>query len=270
MEHERVLDDVCAWASEEENVRLAVLTGSAARGADALTPLSDLDVELYVRDPAPLLDGRDWYRRFGRVLVVEELENPGWHPTRLVHYVDGKIDFMVAPKSAAAGGVAYARPYRVLVDKDGLAGRLTAGPEPATSPPRAAEFEACIDDFFAAALMCAKCVARDEPWMAKVRDWDLKQELLRMLAWDHRARHGWSYDTWHAGGHLREWMDPDLADAVSACWAGFPVAEAGRALAASVSLFSMLGRRTAAALGLEPFDDAPVRREVDRILAPAG
>src|SRR5437867_9426032 len=118
MDQSRVLDDVRGWASADENVRLVVLTGSVASTDGAADELSDLDIELYVVDPGPLLDRRDWYQPFGQVLVVEELENPDWHPTRLIYYVDGKIDFMVAEVEAVKRGVEYDRPYRVLVDKD--------------------------------------------------------------------------------------------------------------------------------------------------------
>lgn len=113
--------------------------------------------------------------------------------------MNGMIDFMIAPLNAATNGVPYTRPYRVLVDKDGLGVHLAAAPDPAARPPTAAEFLACSNAFYAAALMCAKCIVRDEPWMAKLRDWDLKTELLRMIVWDHKARYGWDYDAWHNG-----------------------------------------------------------------------
>jgi hypothetical protein len=83
MDQGRVLDDVRHWASTDENVRLVVLTASVAREGHAADELSDLDIELYVLDTAPLLNHREWYQRFGQVLVVEELQNPDWHPTRL-------------------------------------------------------------------------------------------------------------------------------------------------------------------------------------------
>ncbi len=201
----RVLDDLRTWASADDNVRLLVLTGSLAREEGALDELSDLDIELYARDPQLLLDRRDWYHRFGEVRVVEELENPGWHPTRLIYYVDGKIDFMIAGVEAAKRGLGYDRPYRVLVDKDDLGKRLHAVPLHA-GPPRAAEFSTCINCFYAAALMCARGIVRDEPWMAKVRDWDLKTQLLQMIEWDHKSRYGWDFDTWHLGIHMRQWM----------------------------------------------------------------
>ena len=81
---------VVRWADADANIRTVVLNGSVVQGDH--DPLSDLDVELYVRDPSELLVRRDWYDQFGELLFVEELSNPGWIPTRLLYLVDGKID----------------------------------------------------------------------------------------------------------------------------------------------------------------------------------
>jgi aminoglycoside 6-adenylyltransferase len=266
MDHQRILDQARSWASADENVRLVVLTGSLADESEPGDGLSDLDIELYVREPRLLLDRGGWYHRFGQVLVVEELENPDWHPTRLVYYVDGKIDFMVASVRAAERSVGYDRAYRVLLDKDGLGDRLYRAPR-TTQPPTEEEFSTCVHWFYAAALMCAKSIVRDEPWMAKARDWDSKLELLRMIEWDHKARYGWDYDTWHLGVHMRRWMDADIAEALGKCWADFSAGNMTSALSASMALFDHLVKRTAAALGCRPFDGDPVHGEIDRILA---
>jgi aminoglycoside 6-adenylyltransferase len=268
VDHARVLADVVAWAEGEENVRLVVVTGSLARAPDEAHALSDLDVELYVREPRDLLGRREWYRTFGEVLVVEELENPGWHPTRLVYYVDGKIDFMIGGVTAAEGGVAYGRPYRVVVDKGGLGSRLRLEPEKRRPPDRDA-FLRCVNWFWAAALMAAKDIVRDEPWKAKMRDRDLKDELLLMIEWDHRARYGPGFDTWHLGTRMRRWMDADILDALERCWSSFALDETRSALLASVALFDRVATRTAAALGLDRFDATRVRAEVERILGAA-
>ncbi len=265
VDHRRALDDLVAWASSNDNIRLLVLTGSLARNPEESDPLSDVDVELYVRQPATLLESRYWYSTFGDVLAVEELENEGWHPTRLVYYVDGKIDFMIAPVNALDQGVSYVRGFRVLIDKDGLGARLSGDAASAT-PPTAEEFRRCVDWFAAAAIMTAKAVVRDEPWMAKRRDEDLKEELLRMTEWDHRSRHGWGFDTWHLGVHMRTWMDADVQASLERCWGRFALGETAAALEASIRLFERLGRRTANALGVGGFDLRPVRTEVDRIL----
>lgn len=49
MEQLRMLDELRSWASEDDNIRLVVLTGSFARGDAAADALSDLDIELYSR-----------------------------------------------------------------------------------------------------------------------------------------------------------------------------------------------------------------------------
>jgi aminoglycoside 6-adenylyltransferase len=103
MDQMTVLQQVIAWARREDTVRVVVLTGSVARGEGAFDEWSDLDIELYVSNPSALLDHDTWYEQFGEVLVVEALENPGWHPTPLVYYADGKIDFIIAPTLRNAG-----------------------------------------------------------------------------------------------------------------------------------------------------------------------
>jgi aminoglycoside 6-adenylyltransferase len=268
MNQQRVLQHLLDWAADAANIRVVVLTGSMARGPEYVHPLSDVDVELYVSDPAALLADATWYTRFGEVLVVEALPNPGWHPTRLVYYVDGKIDFMIAPVRALAT-TRYDRPFHVLLDKDGVATQLSSAPATAASPPAEDEFLECIHWFYAAAIMFARCIVRDEPWQAKVRDWDLKQQLLRMIEWDHKARYGWAYDTWSRGKRLKEWMDPDLLADLGASWSGFGGADNARALLRSMELFERLTRRTADVIGYAPFDANPVRDEVGRILAMA-
>ncbi|MBV9173038.1 MAG: aminoglycoside 6-adenylyltransferase [Chloroflexi bacterium] len=53
----------------------------------------------------------------------------------------------------------------------------------------------------------------------------MKQQLLRMLEWDHKARYGWAYDTWSRGKRLKEWIDPDVLADLDPCWSGFGTAD---------------------------------------------
>jgi aminoglycoside 6-adenylyltransferase len=118
MDHDHVLNLIITWAKAEGNVRALVLTGSAARG-DA-HELSELDIEVYAAEPSKLSDDNSWYAQFGAVLVVEALANPAWHPTRLIYYVGGKIDFMVAPIATLAASI------RSRIPRSGGRGRLQA------------------------------------------------------------------------------------------------------------------------------------------------
>jgi aminoglycoside 6-adenylyltransferase len=114
--------------------------------------------------------------------------------------------------------------------------------------------------------MMAKCIVRGEPWMAKVRDVGANTQLLQMIEWDHKARHGWDYDTWHLGAHMHEWMDSEIVTALETCWADFSTHNMEAALSASVALFDRLRARVATVLRIEQFDSVPVRREIDRLL----
>ena len=263
MDQKRVLDDVVAWATEDPNIRLLVVTGSFARGDH--DDLSDLDIELYVRETHSLLEETAWFERFGEVLVTEALENPGWHPTRLVYYVDGKIDFMIAPVLALAEGIAYDVSYLVMVDKDAREKRLE--PTVGVAPPSLDEFRVCINWFYAAAIQYAKAVVRDDPWPVKTRDADLKERLLQMIEWDHGVRTGWAERPPHNGTRLSEWTAPEVAGAVVACWSDFSTERSGDALRASVDLFDRLTERVAAALGFHEETGGKASAEVQRLLA---
>lgn len=126
MDQESAVEEITRWALADDNIRAVVLTGSIARGDQ--DDLSDVDIELYLRDPSDLLNRRDWYNRFGDLLAVEELPNPGWVPTRLLYLVDGKIDFAIGDLGSF-GASTYSRPFRVLVDKDRRADALAEAQE---------------------------------------------------------------------------------------------------------------------------------------------
>lgn len=264
--HATILQQVVDWARSEENLRAAVLTGSVARGDGEFDELSDLDIELYVNDPTALLDHTAWYEQFGEVLVVEALENRGWHPTRLVYYADSKIDFMIAATSALAAGVLYDRPFRVLLDKDSIEPRFGRRPPGHAAPPTANEFLGCIQGFYAAIIMWTKYLIRDDPWSAKVRDWDSKRFLLQMVEWDSKARSGWTVDTWRCGAHLRGWAAPDVVSQMDACWSGLSRDGSAHSIRMSISLFEALSSRTARALGMERFDSSRILWRVHELL----
>ncbi|MDJ0322020.1 aminoglycoside 6-adenylyltransferase [Pseudarthrobacter sp. PS3-L1] len=262
MDYEKVIDVLTKWAQNNDNVRALVLTGSAA--AHETHPLSDRDIEIYATDPAPLLADDSWWDQLGDVLVVERLETPNWHPARLVYYIGGKLDLTVI-RADTLPIIRYERPFTVLVDKDGLveSRHLTA----VASLPAEATVEEQVNWGYAAALMCAKAIVRDEPWSTKIRDLDLKAALLTIIEWDHQVRHGLDYDVRFLGSHMRQWMDPDIQQALEQCWGHFNATDSTKALRASIALFAALSTRITDALSYQPFDHDRVHREIDAILA---
>ena len=148
-----------------------------------------------------------------------------------------------------------ARFHAAAYDKDQAAGQL---PVVAAhlAPPSEAEFSECVNWFYAAAIMGARCVVRSEPWLGKARDWDAKAEMLKMIQWDHRARYGADFQTWYLGKHLDRWMDADVREDLDRCWGAFPIQDAPAALVATVELYDKLCLRAAVALGLATVSNA--------------
>lgn len=263
MDYEEVIDKLTSWATRNDAVRAMVLTGSAA--AHQSHPLSDRDIEIYVTEPARLLEDESWWDQLGEVLVVERLPNPGWHPTRLVYYAGGKIDFSIIPADALPT-VRHDRPFTVLLDKDGLASSLSQVAAEVSLPDQAT-FDERLNWGYAAALMEAKAIVRDEPWSAKLRDGDLKESLLILIEWDHLARYGLDYDVRFLGSRMRQWMDPDVQEDLERCWGRFDARDSADALRSSVSLFGKVAVRVAQVLGFESFDHGRLSQEVETILA---
>lgn len=252
---------VVAWAQSDDNVRVLLLSGSTVRGdADSL---SDLDLELYVRDPEPLLRTTGWYERFGEVLVVEALENPGWMPTRLVYYVGGKLDFAIA--DAEALQERRTTPFEVLVDKDGRAAAVSYAPATADRVD-ATDLRTVVHWFWAAAIMCAKGLARDDLWRAHTRLTDVQANLLRLVEWDHKVRYGWSYDTAFAGKNLKQWADPGVLAELQQAFARLDERDMRRALDAAIGLFVRLSHHVESVVTGPAFDHSRPAAEVQRIL----
>ncbi|WP_430592084.1 aminoglycoside 6-adenylyltransferase [Humidisolicoccus flavus] len=260
MDYQRTIDHLIEWAASDSNVRAVVLTGSAAEGT--AHPLSDRDLELHVRDAAPLTRDDSWWSELGEVLAVERLENAEGHTTRLVYYVGGKLDFTLIPVGASSGQ--YDRPFSVLLDKDGVTEGFALIAAAITAPTQEA-FDECCNWAAAAAIMAAKAIVRDEPWSEMIRWRDFSDELLRMIEWEHSARDDGARDVRFLGSRMRTWMDPELQRTLVENAPRFGQDNA-HSLIALLTLFTQLASRVAAAAGLQAFALDHVRAEVLRIL----
>ncbi|VDS08534.1 Aminoglycoside 6-adenylyltransferase [Paracoccus haematequi] len=265
MDYDSVLRDIINWARSDRNIRCVVLTGSAAAASDH--PLSDRDIEIHLRDPKALERDDYWWNALGTVLAVEKLEDADGQPTRLIYYSGGKLDFTLVDVTVASG--VYDRPFRVLLDKDGAAQKFRRSKPPAALPDQET-YDECVNWASAAALMTAKAIVRNEPWSVKIRDSDLKSELLRMIEWDHLLRYGGSRDVRYLGTRMRQWMDTETQKRLEGCWATFSLIDSERALIASHQLFHELAAKVAIARGLIGFDHEAVRAEMSDILTTAG
>jgi aminoglycoside 6-adenylyltransferase len=264
------LEEVSRWAAERPDVRAAVLIGSQARAHAPADAASDVDVALFVDEPASYLDDPAWLDRFGeQLLSFREPTAVGGFEERRVLFRDGlEVDFAIVPAAVAAeippeaDGV-FARGFRVLY-ADGVSFPEREPSSIETPPPTQERFDQLVNDFWYHLLWSAKKLWRGEVLVAKQACDGLLTGLLVELA---RWRSGES-DTWHGVRFFERWAGDDLVEALRPTFASYDAHDVARALSAKAELFGRVEDEVAARHGLVvPEDRAEVLRRLEALLA---
>ncbi len=252
----QLVERISAWAERRPDIRALLLTGSYAR--NQADELSDLDIEMFVTDPLIYAEDDRWMSEIGKVWVYIPERTDDDHPTRLIIFEGGpKVDFTLYPLKVLADQVErqklsadYELGYRVLLDRDHLAGRLPAptGRRPTTTPPTEAEFIALVNEFWFEVYHVAKYLRREDLWAAKFRDWTLKKLLLKMVEWHEKSLHGWDYDTKRRGIRMQEWIEPQIWRKLQGVFAHFDAEDSWKSLAALMDMFGEIAAKTAVSL----------------------
>jgi aminoglycoside 6-adenylyltransferase len=248
-----------AWAASQPALRAAIAVGARERADPPPDEWSDLDWMLFLANRDDYAAQSKWLDSIGEVWVALLSHIPTGDPEWLVTYSGGyNVDFVLLDTGslewlARADPLPepFARGYRVLVDKDGLAAQISpaAGKPPALALPTAEQFSQVVSAFWYTAYYIAKQLSRGELFVAKVRDGNLKEPIMQMLAWQSLATRGGSVDIWHMGRFIDRWADPQALAGLPATFAHYDAPDSWRALLASLALFRRLALETAARLG---------------------
>ena len=255
---ERVID----WAQANPNVIALIMTGSRAHAhSESVDEFSDFDLEIIAEDADQLAASDDWLRSFGQIWVSLSLSEGQPYPTRLVFYEGGaKVDFRLCTRERITAMLAanalddlYERGYRVLLDKEGVTSGLpeASGSFPVAKLPTQQQFSAVVNEFWFEAAHIPRYLLRDELWVAKTRDWTMKQLLLRMLEWHAIARRDRPVDVWHIGTHMKDWADAKTWQELQAIYSHFDARDSWEGLIATITLFRRLANEAATAIGIE-------------------
>lgn len=267
------------WARGQPGVRAALLIGSRATPQGARDGYSDHDVVLFLEPGSRLAQRDDWLSTFGQPLIVlrEQTEHRGETvPTRLVQYRGGhRVDFTLSrvdllhriveqdalPDWLAAG-------YRVLLDRDGDAGRLHPAPSAAyvPRPPTAEEYAAVVNEFWWETLYVGKFVARGELMPARyslevVLRYDC---LIPMLEWYVQIPRAWEQSVGVRGRGLRWLLEPEDRAILDDTYAGDTLKSHRSALDTMIELFRKAAR--AVARDLDFHYPSTMDRETVRLL----
>lgn len=251
----------CAWAAAHPAVRCAFASGSRERIDPPPDEWSDIDLMIFVVHPEEYFQRQDWLSAMGEVWNAVPSYTAGRDPEWLVTYAGGyNVDFVLIDAGALSSLVQanplpepFVRGYRMLIDKDGIGAQLAPAPgKPANPPlPTDADFKRVVCSFWYAAFYVAKQLGRGELFMVKVRDGNLKELLLQMMAWHGLATNGPGVELWHLGRYMERWADPEAMRELSATFAHYDAVDSWRALWASLALFRRIACETAECLGFD-------------------
>lgn len=266
----RFLDEVSRWATEQPDVRAAVLLGSQARVDAPADQASDVDVALFVENPAGYLDDAAWIRRFGEPLLsFRERTAVGGFEERRVLFRDGlEVDFAIVPAAVAAeippeADAVFARGFRVLYT-DGVSFPELEPSSIETPPPTQERFDQLVNDFWYHLLWSAKKLWRGEVLLAKQAcDGWLTGRLVELARW--RSDEA---DTWHGSRFFERWAGEELVAALGTTFARYDAEDVARALRVKGELFGRVEDEVAARFELTVPEDRPeVFRRLEALLA---
>ena len=249
-------ENILKWAYEHDDIRLVIVVGSRARSEHPGSELSDLDLLIFTDNQECYLSSQDWIARFGTVLFVEKAISPGprQEPELMVLYDNFQgVDFVLLPAGVIqqmnpeqALPEIFLRGFEVWVDKDDVTALLTSLADAQKQnifrpkKPSQEEFTHVIRSFLFCAYYIGRVLYQNDLWIAKIREHDLRGDLLKMMEWHARSKHDWSLDVWHTGKYIETWAEKPVLVRLPKIFAGYEKVPSQIALEECVQLFETM------------------------------
>lgn len=249
------------WAKETDNIQAAFIIGSRARMDHPADEWSDMDIVLYTYNHEYYIEHSDWLKPFGNIISSFAFMTAGKDMERLTLFEGGwQVDFVIQPyevlkKMSEKRTIPqnFLRGVKVIVDKEQISSKIL--PDKFTAPlytPVSEEiFLNTVQMFWFGVMYVAKQILRNELWVVKTRDIELKNLLLQMIEWHERAKNGNDYDTWHAGRFIYQWADSETYKGLFKAFGHFDKIDSWNALLNSASLFKRLSKELSEKLGFK-------------------
>ena len=254
-----------SWAQTREDIKAAFVVGSRARNDHPADEWSDMDIIIYTSETERYISDKEWLKNFGNVWTAIISRTSGGEQECLTLFEDGRqVDFVFQTADDLAWIVAkrkipdnFYRGVKVLIDKDNIADQIM--PKGFQAPQRTEltekMFLESVNMFWFLALYLAKQIIRNDLWMVKVRDANMKELLLQMIEWHEENVNGMQYDTWHAGRFICEWASQETLEELGRAFGHFDKSDSWQALNVTISLYERLSYDIAQRAGYAyPYD----------------
>ena len=250
MFYEELERNFVSWAQTVEDIRAAFIVGSRARNDHPADEWSDMDIIFYTSKKNYYLSDIEWLKNLGNLWISLVSQTAGGDPECLTLFDGGwQVDFVIHSTDNLKQNVEnkivpnnFYRGVKVIIDKEDIARNIM--PKCFRAPQGTAlsedVFMQTVNMFWFLALNLAKQILRNDLWIAKVRDSNMKDLLLQMIEWHEKAVYGAEYDTWHAGRFLCEWASEETQVELQNSFGHFDRIDSWRALIGTITLFERL------------------------------
>jgi aminoglycoside 6-adenylyltransferase len=248
--YEKLERNFISWAQTVEDIRAAFIVGSRARNDHPSDEWSDMDIIFFTSKPNYYLSNNEWLKNVGDIWTSFVSQTAGGDPEYLTLFDGGwQVDFVIHStdnlnqivESKTVPNNFY-RGVKVIIDKDHVSKNIM--PQYIKAPQEIAlsedRFIQSVNMFWFIALYMAKQILRNDLWVVKIRDGNIKELLLQMIEWHEKMVHGSEYDTWHAGRFLCEWSSAETQVELQNSFGHFDRRDSWKALIGTITLFKRL------------------------------
>lgn len=250
----KLSEQLTEYARDESRIQAVLLFGSRSRKDHPADVYSDYDFLILTTDSGYFLHTDGWLERFGPVRIsFLEPTLAGGMERRVCFDNAVDADFLFLPADRVSElvqdqevGELLSRGCELLVDKIAMSELLPRLPVPRGTVLSEAEFQNLAQTFAFHILWAAKKIGRGELWTAKqCIDGYMKQLLRQMLECREKAGRGDTFDCWHDGRFLDQWLDGKFAARLPETFGGYDATDLVRALFLTAELFSDAAKEAA-------------------------
>lgn len=258
----QVLEQLLAFARQDEHVRAVVMNGSRVNPNAPKDLFNDYDVVFYVTDPRRYLEDQRWIASFGDLIILQQndfVEHGLEGFIFLMLFSDGvRIDLAFDPLAYLDHPLEDSL-TRVLLDKDGRIPPLPPASDSGyyTQRPSRKAFDEALNEVLWCSSNIAKGIWRDELAYTKFMfDNVVRPPILSLLEWYAAMRHDWAITTGAYGKWLGKFLPPEVWESYTRTYAGADYEEIWAALFEACRLVRLVGGELADHLGYTyPMED---------------
>lgn len=271
-----IINKVTEWATKNDDIVYAIVTGSRGRSEKQSDEYSDIDLVLFSKRTAHYDKKHDWLSEIGEVVLYFEEMVSGGIPTRRVYFSNGVgMDILFVPKKALSLACRYVqikenkkpllrlipssikrkfdrgissfsyhihRGYHSLVDKENCGEKLAFIESKfrykRESAFRINELETIVNKFWYKALHVAVKLYRRESFTAKIDGGEMTWLVLSAIELHTKVTKGKDVETWHRGRYIDEWADPFIARKLNGVFGSYDLSDSWKSLLETTELFS--------------------------------